>query len=108
MSWAQTYPRDPVAHALASGMILQGLGDFDISIEEARKALALDPDLSPAYTNLAYSYFLEGQMKQATNVVAEASARGFNPPEMLVLQYAIAFAAGDTEGMKRAAALAVG
>ena len=108
MSWAQSYPRDPVAHALASGLILQGLGDFDISIEEARKALALDPDLSPAYTNLAFSYFLEGQMKQATNVVAEASARGFNPPEMLVLSYAIAFANEDTEGMKRAAALAVG
>jgi eukaryotic-like serine/threonine-protein kinase len=108
MSWAQTYPHDPDVHALASGMILQGLGDFDISIEEAKKALALDPDLSPAYTNLAYSYFLEGRMKEAANVVAEASARGFNPPEMLVLRYAIAFAAEDTEGMKRAAALASG
>src|SRR5215831_4867251 len=108
MSWAQAYPRDPVAPGLASGLILQGLGDFDISIEEARKAVALDPDKSPAYTNLAYSYFLQGQMKQATNVVAEASARGFNPPEMLALRYAIAFAAGDTEEMKRAAALAVG
>ena len=107
-SWAQTYPRDPIAHALASGMILQGLGDFDLSIEEATKALALDPDLGPAYTNLAYSYFLEGRMKEATNVVAEASARSLNPPEMLVLEYAIAFAAGDTEGMKHAAALAVG
>ena len=108
MSWAQSYPRDPVAHGLASGMILQGLGDFDISIEEARKAVALDPDMSPAYTNMAYSYFLEGQMKQATDVMAEASARGFNPPEMLVLRYAVAFAAGDTDGMKRAAALASG
>jgi tetratricopeptide (TPR) repeat protein len=108
MSWAQSYPRDPVAHGLVSGMILQGLGDFDISIEEARKALALDPDLFPAYTNLAYSYFLEGQMKQATNVLAEASARGFNPPELVVLRYAIAFAAGDTDAMKRAAALATG
>ena len=108
MSWAQTYPRDPIAHALASGMILQGLGDFDISIQEASKALALDPDLSPAYTNLAYSYFLKDQMRHATNVVAEASARGFNPPEMLVLRYAIAFANSDTEGMKRTAALASG
>ena len=108
MSWAQSYPRDPVAHGLASGLILQGLGDFDISIEEARKAVALDPDMSPAYTNLAYSYFLEGQMKQAANVVSEASARGFKPPEMLVLLYAIAFANEDTEGMKRAAALASG
>jgi DNA-binding winged helix-turn-helix (wHTH) protein/tetratricopeptide (TPR) repeat protein len=108
MSWAQTYPRDPVAHAMASGLILQGLGDFDISIEEASKAVALDPDMNPAYTNLAYSYFLKGQMQQATNVIAEASARGFNPPEMLALRYAIAFAAGDTEGMKSAAALAVG
>ena len=108
MSWAQTYPRDPGAHALASGLILQGLGDFDSSIEEARKALALDPDIGPVYTNLAYSYFLKGQMKDATNVVEEVSARGFNPPELVVLRYAIAFAAGDADGMKRAAALATG
>jgi DNA-binding winged helix-turn-helix (wHTH) protein/tetratricopeptide (TPR) repeat protein len=107
-SWAQTYPRDPDAHGLLSGLILQGLGDFDISIEEARKALALDPDLSPAYANLAYSYFLEGRMKEAANVVAEASTRGFNIPELIVLRYAIAFAAEDTEGMKRAASLASG
>jgi DNA-binding winged helix-turn-helix (wHTH) protein/tetratricopeptide (TPR) repeat protein len=108
VSWAQSYPRDPLAHALASGMILQGLGDFDISIDEARKALALDPDLSPAYTNLAYSYFFEGRTKEASNAIAEASARGFNPPETLVLRYAIAFSAEDTEGMKRAASLASG
>jgi tetratricopeptide (TPR) repeat protein len=108
MSWAQAYPRDSVAPGLASGLILQGLGDFDISIEEARKAVALDPDKSPAFTNLAFSYFLEGRMKQATSVVEEASARGFNPPEMLALRYAIAFTNTDTEGMKRAAAMAVG
>jgi DNA-binding winged helix-turn-helix (wHTH) protein/tetratricopeptide (TPR) repeat protein len=108
ISWAQTYPRDPEAHSLASGMILQGLGDFDISIDEARKALALDPDLGPAYTNLAYSYLLQSQMKQALEVAQQASARGFDPPEMLVLRYAIAFANRDTEGMKRTAALAMG
>jgi tetratricopeptide (TPR) repeat protein len=108
MSWAQTYPRDPDAHGLASGMILQGLGDFDISIEEAKKALALDPDHSPSYTNLAYTYFLEGRMNDALDVRQQASARGFNPPEMLVLRYAIAFATEDTEGMKRAASAAAG
>ena len=108
MSWAQTYPRDPVAHAMASGLILQGLGDFDAAIEEAKKVLAMDSDFGPAYTNLAYSYFLEGRMKEATNVVTQAARRGFNPPEMIVLQYAIAFAAEDAEGMKHAAALASG
>jgi eukaryotic-like serine/threonine-protein kinase len=108
MSWAQTYPRDPDAHALASGEILQGLGDFDISIEEAKKAQALNPDQGPSYTNLAYSYFLEGRKNQALDVIQRASARGFNPPEMLVLRYVIAFAAGDTEAMKRAAAAASG
>ena len=108
MSWAQTYPRDPVAHAMASGLILQGLGDFDAAIEEAKKALAMDSDFGPAYTNLAYSYFLEGRMKEASNVVTQASGRGFNPPEMIVLRYAIAFAAEDAEGMKHAAALASG
>jgi tetratricopeptide (TPR) repeat protein len=108
VSWAQTYPRDPVAHALASGLILQGLGDFDVSVEEAKMALALDPDFGPAYTNLAYSNFLGGRMEEATNVVTQASGRGFNPPEMIVLRYAIAFTAEDAEGMKHAAALSSG
>ena len=47
-------------------------------------------------------------MTQATNVAVEASGRSFSPPEMVVLRYAIAFANADTEGMKRAAASAVG
>ena len=105
MSWAQTYSRDPVPHAMASGLILQGLGDFDVSIEEAKKALVLDPDFGPAYTNLAYSYFLEDRMKEATSVVTQAAGRGLDSPEMIVLRYSIAFAAGDAEGMKQAAAL---
>ena len=103
MSWTQAYPRDADAHGLASGTIPQGLGDFDTSIEEAKKGLALDPDQSPAHSKLAYSYFLEGRMKEALEVVQQTSERGFNPPEMLVLRYA-----EDTEGMKRAASAAAG
>ena len=96
--------------SLASGMILQGLGDFDISILEAEKgAGAGSRTWSPAYTNLAYSYFLEGRMSEAhERTWQKASGRGLNPPEILVLRYAIAFAAGDTEGMKRAASAAAG
>lgn len=74
-----------------------------MSIEEGQNALAVDPDLGPAYTNLADSYFMEGRMKNATNVAAQTSARGFNPPEILVLRFAIALAAGAIEGMKRTA-----
>jgi tetratricopeptide (TPR) repeat protein len=106
--WAQAYPRDALPHALMSGMILQGLGEFETSIEEAKKALALDPDLGPAYTNLAYSYFLEERPKEASQVADKASARGFDPPELLLLRYAFAFSSGDADGMKRAAASAEG
>jgi tetratricopeptide (TPR) repeat protein len=106
--WAQAYPRDALPHALMSGMILQGLGEFEMSMEEAKEALALDPDLSPAYTNLAYSYFLGKRPKEASQVADKASARGFDPPELLLLRYAIAFSSGGADGMKRAAASAEG
>jgi eukaryotic-like serine/threonine-protein kinase len=54
--WAQTYPRDANPHGLMSGFICQGSGKFEESVEEAKKAIALDPDFTPGYVNLAYGY----------------------------------------------------
>ena len=106
--WARTYPRDAVPHALSSGGILQGVGDFEGSIEEAKTAIAMDPDLGPAYDNMAYSYFALDRPSEAEKIVRRASERGFNPPEMLFLRYSIAFRRSNSDDMNRVVALSQG
>jgi DNA-binding winged helix-turn-helix (wHTH) protein/tetratricopeptide (TPR) repeat protein len=106
--WARTYPRDAMPHSIASGGILQGVGDFEGSIEEARTAIAMDPDIGPAHVNLAFSYFALGRTGEAEQIIQQASGRGLDPPEMLFLRYSIAFLKNDTVGMNRVVALAQG
>jgi eukaryotic-like serine/threonine-protein kinase len=106
--WARTYPRDAVPHSLSSGGILQGVGDFEGSIEEAKTAIAMDPDLGPAYVNMAYSYFALGRPSEAEKIIGRASERGFSPPEMLFLRYSIAFRRNNSDDMNRVVALAQG
>src|SRR3984885_15470270 len=99
-------PRDPEAHSLLSGEILQGGGDFEGAIAEAKTAIAMDPDLGLAYVNMAYSYFALGRASEAEEIIRRASERGFNPPEMLFIRYSIAFGRNDLDDMNRVVALA--
>ena len=55
--WEQTYPRDTEAYGLLSGFTSQGSGKYEKSIEEAKRAIALDPDFTPGYADLAFSNF---------------------------------------------------
>jgi serine/threonine protein kinase/tetratricopeptide (TPR) repeat protein len=99
--WAQTYPRDAHAHGLLSGFISQSSGKYEKSIEEAKRAIALDPDLTPAYANLASTYFFLGRLGEAEDVIQQAYARKLEMTEFLVLRYYISFLRGDTAGMAR-------
>jgi eukaryotic-like serine/threonine-protein kinase len=103
--WAQTYPRDTNPHALSSGFIYQGSGKYKESIEGAKQAIALDPDFTFAYVNLAYSYFYLDRLREAEDTIQRASARKLEIPEFLVLRYYIAFLRGDKAGMDREVAL---
>jgi eukaryotic-like serine/threonine-protein kinase len=99
--WVQTYPRDARPHGLISGFIYQGEGKYEESIEEAKKALELDPDLNPAYLNLAYSYYSLDHFKDAQTAIRRATDRKVDFPEFAVLRYYISFMTGDTAGMQR-------
>jgi eukaryotic-like serine/threonine-protein kinase len=106
--WAQTYPRDSAPHSLMSGFICQGSGKYEESIEEAKKAIGLDPDSTPGYVNLAYSYSYLDRLTDAQNTLQRASERKIEIPELLLLRYHIAFLRDDQAGMDREAALAKG
>ena len=106
--WTQTYPRDVRAHAFSAGFVTQGTGRYEKSIEEGKKAIALDADFVFGYGNLALSYFYLNLMPEAENTIRSASERKLEGPDLFVLQYYISFFRGDSAGMERQVALARG
>jgi eukaryotic-like serine/threonine-protein kinase len=105
--WAQTYPRDMLPHGEQT-WIDQELGKYDDSIEEAERAIGLDPDFTPGYINLAWAYVLSDRLDEAEKTLQRTSDRKLEMPEMLVMRYYIAFLKDDEAGMERAAAQAQG
>jgi serine/threonine protein kinase/tetratricopeptide (TPR) repeat protein len=99
--WAETYPRDAEPHSLLSGSNYQMTGAFDLSIEEAEKAIALDPGPEYPYMNLGFSYLYLGRLADAARSAQRASDRGIDIPESLLLRYFIAFLNGDRRGMNQ-------
>jgi tetratricopeptide (TPR) repeat protein len=106
--WAQTYPRDPGPRGLLSGFVCQGAGKYEESVEEAKETISLDPDFTPGYVNLSYTYAYLDRLAEAENTLQRASERKIEIPELLLLRYQIAFLRNDKAGMDREVALAKG
>ncbi len=104
--WIQTYPRAWLPHGLLSGAIYPQLGKYEEAAEEAKKALAIDPDFSIGYSNLAGSYVALDRWDEAETVLRRAADRKLQIPDFLVQQYVIAFLKNDESGRERQAALA--
>jgi len=100
--WTQIYPRDPLAHALLSGFTSQGSGNYERAIQEAGKAIELDPDTTPAYVNLAFSNFYLDRFDAASTVLQRAADRKLDIPDAVVLSYYISFLKGDSATMQHA------
>ena len=58
--WAQTYPREMGLHGFLAGIIYPITGRYEKSVEEAKKAIDLDPNFAIGYSILAFSYELPG------------------------------------------------
>ena len=106
-SWAQTYPREKEPHAFLS-TVYEVFGKYEKALEEAQKAIALDPDFAIPYSNLALDYIHFDRLGEAENTLRRAAERKLRFPDLLVLPYDIAFLRGDQAGMKQAAAFGQG
>jgi serine/threonine protein kinase/tetratricopeptide (TPR) repeat protein len=106
--WGQTYPRDRDAHGLLSGLASQGTGQFEQAIEQAKVALEIDPDLSPAFINIASANFFLGRIPEAEEAIQQATERKRDGPDIWLLRYYIAALKRDPAGMDRAVVLAKG
>jgi eukaryotic-like serine/threonine-protein kinase len=106
--WAQTYPRDSFPPGLISGFISHGTGRFELTIEEARKSIALDPDLPFSYLSLVSANLYLDRVDEAERAWQRAVDLKIAIPAVPLLGYHIAFLKGDSAGMERQAALARG
>ena len=100
----QAYPRAWLPHGLLSGGIYNTLGKYEKSVDEAKIAIAIDPDFSIGYSILAGSYLALGRTGEAENTLQRASGRKLDIPDFHVQRYVIAFLKDDKTGMKREAA----
>jgi tetratricopeptide (TPR) repeat protein len=102
--WAKAYPRAWLPHALLSGAVYTSLGEYDQSIEHGKMAIAIDPDFSIGYANLALSYMALERLDEAENTLQRALDRKLESPDLFILRYAIAFVKRDQRAMERVAA----
>ena len=102
-AWAQNYPRDPSPHTLLAGMALTGTGQHELAIAEADKAIALEPDWTPAYVNKAFNQLYLNRPDDAVLTVTRARERKLERGELLLVPYLVAFLKGDDEELERTA-----
>ena len=104
-AWAQSYPREVHAHGLLAGGVYAVNGNYERASEEARKAIALDPDFALGYALAADFDVALGLLPEAQRVLQEGVARKLEIPEFLESRYRIAFLKGDRAGMAQELAL---
>jgi serine/threonine protein kinase/tetratricopeptide (TPR) repeat protein len=104
--WEQSYPRDYEPPGLLSGMIYPAFGKYDQTIEQAKRAIAVDPDVPFSYVNLAGAYQFLGRPAEAEAVFRQASERNAVFHYTLVARFNLAFVKGDQSEMEQAGSAA--
>ena len=68
-------------HTLIAGLALTSTGQHELAIAETEKAIALDPDLTPAYANRAFNQLLLNRLDDALLTVRLAAERKLESAE---------------------------
>ena len=106
-TWAESYPRHALPHGLISGLALTSTGQYELSIAEADKAIALDPDLTPAYINKAMNQLFLNRLNDALLTVGRATERKLQSPEWFTtIPYFVAFLRSSDDELRRTTAVA--
>ena len=72
-----------------------------MAIAESDKAIALDPDLTPAYANRAFNQLFLNRLDDALLTIRRASERKMEGVEFLLVQYFVAFLKGNDDDSDR-------
>src|SRR5262249_38889229 len=105
-TWAASYPRDASPHTLIAGLALLSIGQYELAIAETEKAIALDPDRTPAYVSRAHNQVYLNRLDDALLTVRRAADRRFESSSLLLTPYFVAFLQGTDDELARSAAVA--
>jgi serine/threonine protein kinase/tetratricopeptide (TPR) repeat protein len=108
-TWARTYPRDPVAVGLQAGYASGSTGRYELQIDAATRAIALDPYLAPAHSGKARGELHLNRLADAEATIRRAiEERKLEYDSFFLTSFFIAFLKGDADAISRATARARG
>ena len=96
-SWTQIYPNDASAWANLANKETW-IGQYPLAIEDARRALAINPDFEGAYVVLGRALLHAGRLEEAKAVCAQAAVHHVDGDDLHGVLYNIAVAEGDQAG----------
>ena len=105
-TWAVSYPRDARAHNLQAGLALSSTGQHELAVAQTEKAIALDPDLTPAYSSKAFNQLMLNRLDDASLTVRLALERGLDSDTLVQTRYFVAFLTGNENELRRIATAA--
>jgi DNA-binding winged helix-turn-helix (wHTH) protein/tetratricopeptide (TPR) repeat protein len=105
-AWILLYPRDVYPRTFLSGLVYPAFGQYEKALEEAERAIGIDPDFVVGYRNAALNLIAMERLPEAEKVLQQASQRKLFLPSFVTDSYRMAFLKGDRNGMKRAAGAA--
>jgi tetratricopeptide (TPR) repeat protein len=93
---------------LIGGLALTSTGQPELAIAESDKAIALDPDLTPAWINKAMNQIFLNRLDDALLTVRHATERKLESPEwfLMTIPYFVALVKGDEDELGRIATAA--
>ena len=100
--WTRTYPRDPQPH-IGLSLYYRAVGQYENAAAESRRAIAVDPDFSVGYSDLAANQVHLDRLAESENTLGQAARRGLETDEFIMVDYDIAFLKGDLAGMQQTA-----
>jgi tetratricopeptide (TPR) repeat protein len=98
-TYVSLVPNEPNPHDSYAELLME-MGDYDASIENYRKALAIDSHFASSYAGISTDYSLKGDAGQALSTTQDqlAAARNFPERQGALFQSVLAqLFAGDTE-----------
>ncbi len=98
--YRQTYPRDSTAYNNLA-VIYNQLGQYDNALENAKRALELDPDMLNAYGQIAVAYCGLDRIEEARSTVNAALQRKGNTATFHSFLASLDWAEGNQEGMEK-------
>jgi eukaryotic-like serine/threonine-protein kinase len=100
-SWAREYPGDDMPHSFLSGLTSMGTAHYENAAEEGERTIALNPNFSIAYANVAFAYVYLNRLSEGEAALRKASERKIEILEFSILRYFIAFLRNDQAAMER-------